>query len=92
MPFVPLSVNLGRVPVVPNGRHQVGDGHFIYIQNGAKHRAKGPAEIKRNGYKAWFKEGKRHRKGAPAVTHPDGSTEYWEDGKLIRKEKPGGSK
>jgi len=92
MTFVPLNVNLGKVPRVPNGRHQVGNGHFIYIQNGSKHRLRGPAEIRKDGYKAWFKEGKRHRTNGPAVVHPDGTKEYWEDGKLIRKEKPGGIK
>ena len=85
--FVPIAVNLGKMPKVPNGRQMMPGGTQIFVWDGKKHRENGPAEYNsRTGYQAWFQHGLRHRKGGPAVTHPDGSKEYWEKGKLIRKE------
>ena len=84
--FVPLSVNLGKVPKLPNGRHIMSGGVQIYIRDGQKHREAGPAEIRPDGYKAWFKGGVKHREKGPAVIYPDGTKEYWLKGKLIRRE------
>ena len=86
--FVPLSVSLGKVPKLPNGRHILSGGVQIYIKDGQKHRENGPAEINtRTGYQAWFLHGVKSRKGAPAVIYPGGGTvEFWEDGKLLRRE------
>jgi len=85
MPYVPVNISLGRVPGLPNGRHIVSGNKQIYIRNGKKHRDNGPAEIRRDGYKAWFKFGVKHRSKGPAVIHPDGTKEYWVDGKFIKK-------
>jgi hypothetical protein len=86
--FVPVSINLGKVPKIANGMHVLSGGVRIYVRDGQKHRENGPAEINtRTGYQAWFKNGKKHRKGAPAVIDPNNATvEYWEEGKLIRRE------
>lgn len=87
--FVPLNVNLGKVPRLPNGMHVLSGGIQMYIFNGKKHRENGPAEINtRTGYEAWFQNGLRHRENGPAITHPNGSKEYWIKGKLRRMEKP----
>lgn len=83
--FVPVSISLGRVPKLPNGRHILSGGVQIYVLNGAKHRENGPAEVRPDGYKAWFKKGLRHRDGGPAVIYPDGTQEYWSKGKLLRR-------
>jgi len=94
--FIPLNVNLGKVPRLPNGRHILSGGVQIYVKNGQKHRENGPAEINtRTGYQAWYRDGKKHREGEPAVLNADGSKEYWIEGKLLRKELidgPGGPK
>lgn len=84
--IVPISINLGRVPQLPNGRHVIAGGTQIYILNGQKHRENGPAEISTTGYKAWFWHGERHRKDGPAVVYADSSVEYWERGKFLRRE------
>ncbi len=88
--YMGVGVSLGAVPKVPNGRHQLTDNVTIYVKNGAKHRTAGPAEIHKDGYKAWFQNGMLHRKekDGPAVEKPDGTKEYWEKGKLIRIDKP----
>jgi hypothetical protein len=83
--FVPLNINLGNVPKLPNGRHVLAGNVHIYVHNGKKHRDNGPAEIRPDGYKAWFRDGVKHRKGGPAVSYPDGTIEYWENGKLLRR-------
>jgi hypothetical protein len=85
MPYVPVSVNLGRVPKLQNGKHQISGNVTIYIKDGQKHRHPGPAEVHRDGYKAWFWMGLRHRKGKPAVIYADGTEEYWENGKFIKR-------
>jgi hypothetical protein len=58
----------------------------IYVMDGQKHREKGPAETRPDGYQAYFWKGKKHRIGGPAVIYPDGTVEYWENGKLLRKD------
>lgn len=83
MPAVAASENVGRVRIMENGRHPTSNG-FVYIRDGVKHRDKGPAEVWRNGYEAWWRMGKKHRKGGPAVTYPNGREEYWEEGRLIK--------
>ena len=85
--FVPLSVNLGKVPKVPNGRHVLPGNGEMWIMDGKKSRVVGPAVRKGDGYEAWFFKGLQHRIGGPAVTYPDGRTEFWEHGKLIRRVK-----
>ena len=85
--FVPVTVTLGKVPCLPNGRHMLSGNVQVYIRNGKKHRDSGPAEIHPSGYQAWFQNGLRHRVGGPAVTHIDKRKEYWEKGKLIKTEK-----
>jgi hypothetical protein len=86
--FVPVSINLGKVPKIANGMHVLSGGVQIYVINGQKHRENGPAEINtRTGYQAWFNHGKKHRKDAPAVIDPsNGTLEYWENGKLLKRE------
>ncbi len=85
--YVPIAVNLGKVPQLPNGKHVLAGGVEIYIKDGQKHRTNGPAEINnRTGYQAWFKNGKKHRKDEPAVTYPDGTKEYWLEGKFLQRE------
>lgn len=86
MSMIQVSLSLGINPKLPNGRYVVGP-NTIWVVNGMKHRERGPAETRRNGYKAWFKYGKLHRDKGPAVMHPNGDQEYWLDGKLIRSEK-----
>ena len=88
MMYVPVNINLGKIPKLPDGRHIISGDTQIYIRNGLKHRDVGPAEIRRDGYKAWFKKGIKHRSNGPAVIHPDGTQEWWEKGKMIRREKP----
>ena len=85
MPFVPVSINLGKLPKLQNGKHQVSGKVTIYIRDGQKHRNPGPAEVHRDGYKAWFWQGQRHRKNGPAVVYVDGTEEYWEHGKFIKR-------
>ncbi len=85
--FIPVSMNLGRVPKTGNGRHFIGKRQ-VYIFDGRKHRENGPAEIGRDGYEAWYKQGLKHRVGGPAVTSAEGTKEWWEEGKLLRREKP----
>jgi len=84
--FVPLSISLGKVPQLPNGRHIMAGNVQVYIKDGQKHRENGPAEIRPDGYKAWFVDGLRHRENGPAVVYPDNTMEYWEKGKLLRRE------
>ena len=85
--FVPLSISLGKVPKLPNGRHVLSGSVQIYIKDGQKHREKGPAEINNKaGYQAWFCKGQKHRKGGPAVIYQNGTVEYWENGKFLRRE------
>lgn len=84
--YIPVSINLGKIPKLPNGRHVLNGNTQIYIYDGQKHRENGPAEIHRDGYKAWFRHGLRHRKGKPAVIYPSGVKEYWEKGKFIKRE------
>ena len=84
--YVPVNVNLGRVPKMPNGLHHIGKRQ-VYIYNGKKHRENGPAEIGRDGYEAWYQHGLKHRKDGPAVTHSNGTMEWWEEGKMIRRER-----
>lgn len=82
---IPISISLGRVPKLPNGRHVLAGDIQVYIKDGQKHRENGPAEINtRTGYKSWFKNGRRHRIGGPAVIDADGSEEYWENGKPVK--------
>jgi len=82
---IPITMSLGRIPKIPNGRHIMPGGVVIYVKDGDKHRENGPAEINtRTGYKAWFWKGKRHRKDGPAVVHANGEVEYWENGKKIK--------
>lgn len=81
-----IRLNIGGTDNQGNG---VVDSGSVkqYLKNGKKHRLNGPAEIRRDGYEAWFFEGKKHRDGGkPAVSYPDGNKEYWEHGKLIKKE------
>ena len=83
--YVPVQVNLGKVPKVGNGLHHIGK-RKVYIFGGMKHRENGPAEIGRDGYEAWYTKGVKHRIGGPAVTYANGTKEWWEEGKLIRRE------
>lgn len=85
--FIPLNVNLGKVPKVPNGRHILPGNGEIWIVDGKKHRIVGPAEKRGDGYEAYFCRGLRHRTNGPAVTYPDGTQEFWERGKFIRRVK-----
>jgi len=81
-----LKLNIGGTGNLGNGLVDNGNTK-IYLKNGQKHRLNGPAEIRGDGYEAWFKEGVLNRLGGkPAVTHPDGTKEYWEKGKFIKKE------
>jgi len=86
-PYINASAGIGGVPSVHDGKHSTGRG-FVYLRGGVKHRTRGPAEVRDDGYKAFWRHGKRHRKGAPAVYHPDGGMEWWEDGKFLKAEKP----
>lgn len=79
-----VNVNIGGIPKLNNGAHTLSDGTRIYTRGGDKHRDKGPAEIRPNGYKAYFIKGLRDRKNGPAVIHPDGTQEYWLKGKLLK--------
>ena len=90
--YVPLSISMGKVPRLPNGRHILSGNVQIYIKDGQKHREYGPAEINaKTGYQAWFRNGVRHRKGKPAVIDPkNGTVEYWENGIFLRRERPDG--
>jgi hypothetical protein len=86
--MIPISVNIGKMQKMANGKHSLQSDIEVYIYNGQKHRERGPAEINnRTGYKAWFKHGKLHNKGGPAVIDPVNKiAEYWIDGNFIRKE------
>jgi hypothetical protein len=86
MSAVQVSLNLGKVPAISNGRYELTGGTVVWFRDGKKHRENGPAEKNRSGYEAWFHRGLLHRDGGPAVTHPTGATEYWIKGQLIRKE------
>lgn len=87
MSGIQVSLNLGKVPSIGNGRQVLSGGTVVWFRNGKKHRSAGPAEKNdRSGYEAWFQNGLLHREGGPAVTHKTGVTEYWKNGKLIRKE------
>ena len=82
-----MSISLGRVPKLPNGKHVLSGGTNIYIYDGKKHRERGPAEEnKRTGYKAWYRHGLLHKEDGPAVITTK-YLEYWEDGKFILKVK-----
>jgi len=84
---ISVGNNIGGMPKLPNGRHMVSHGTYIYTKNGLKHRENGPAEVRRDGYQAYYTDGVKDRKGAPAVIRPDGIVEYWEKGKFIKREK-----
>ena len=85
---VGVSVNLGRLEKIPNGKQVINGSTTIWVRNGKKHRETGPAEVHRDGYEAWFKDGIPHRLNGPAITHPDGRKEYWINGKKIDNPKP----
>lgn len=86
--MIPVSINLGSVPKLPNGKNSLSGDVDVYIRDGKKHRSSGPAEInRRTGYEAWFKNGMLHRKYKPAVIDPEKKIkEYWENGKFLRRE------
>lgn len=86
--MIPLSINLGSVPKLPNGKNTLSGGTDVYIVDGKKHRTSGPAEVnKYTGYEAWFIKGVLHRRNGPAVIDPEKKIkEYWEDGKFLRRE------
>ena len=83
--YIPLKINLGSRNKLPDGRYELSKGTKIYIKNGDKHRDNGPAEIRTDGYQAWFKNGLKHRDGnKPAVINADGSEEFWVKGIQIK--------
>lgn len=85
--YISAKTNIGGVPLIPNGRQILAGNVIVYMFKGKKHRDRGPAEIRPDGYEAWFKKGLRHRRNGPAVINPKKKIkEYWEEGKLIRKE------
>lgn len=87
MSAIPVSLNLGKVPAIGNGRHVMSGGTVVWLRNGKKHRDSGPAEVnERTKYEAWFRNGLLHRDQGPAVTHPNGAKEFWKNGKFVRKE------
>ena len=87
MSFVQASINLGRVHKLPNGMYQLPGNSKVYLRDGRKHRENGPAEVRKDGYEAYFWMGLRHRLNGPAVIYPNGIKEYWTHGKFIRREK-----
>lgn len=84
--MIQVSLSLGINPKLPNGRYVLGP-NTIWVVNGVKHRENAPAEVHRDGYKAYYKMGKLHREKGPAVLYPNGDIEYWLNGKMIRAEK-----
>ncbi len=86
--LLPVNFSIGRVPKLPNGRHELSGSVEIYILNGKKHRVGGPAEINhRTGYQAWFKNGVLHCENGPAVVDPQKKIkEFWINGRFIKSE------
>ena len=84
--MIQVSLSLGINPKLPNGKYVIGR-NTVWIVNGEKHRDRGPAETRKDGYKAYYNRGKLHREKGPAIIHPNGDHEYWLDGQLIRIEK-----
>ncbi len=86
--LIPVSISLGQVPKLPNGKINASGDVTIYIFDGKKHRVGGPAEInRRTGYEAWFKHGVLHRANGPAVVDPEKKIkEFWNNGNFIRRE------
>ena len=85
--FIPVAINLGSVPMLPNGRTLLSGNKEIYVFKGQKHRDNGPAEIHPDGYEAWFKRGLLHNKKGPAIVNPkEKYKEFWIEGKFIRRE------
>lgn len=86
--LIPVSISLGKVPKLPNGKHVLSGDVDIYILNGNKHRDKEPAEInRRTGYKAWYRNGVLHRDVGPALINPENKyIEFWKNGKFLRRE------
>lgn len=83
--------SVGNMPRTGNGRFPTGTG-YVYIRDGMKHRERGPAETRRDGYEAWYFMGLKHRVGGPAVTYPNGRKEWWVNGKLVKVEEAFGIK
>jgi len=86
-PVTSAGESLGRAPGLQNGRYATGRG-YVYIRNGLKHRERGPAETRNDGYEAWYFLGRLHRVGGPAVTYASGKQEWWENGKLLKSVDP----
>ena len=63
-------------------------GATIWMLNGKKHRAVGPAVERVNGYKSWWLNGVRHRTDGPAIVCKNGDKSWWMKGKLHRIDGP----
>lgn len=63
-------------------------GSVIYLKDGQRHRADGPAAIWSDGSMEWWQHGLLHRVGAPASISASGRGTWYQHGVLHREDGP----